>query len=67
MKRDRAPIDPAAAARYTPLFHALLTDGVALAPSAYEAGFLSLAHGPAQLVALRDALSRALARPAGHA
>ena len=65
--RSAETIDPAAAARYTPLFHALLTDGVALAPSAYEVGFLSIAHEPAHLVGLRDALSRALARPAGHA
>jgi glutamate-1-semialdehyde 2,1-aminomutase len=65
--RTAEMVDPAAAARYGRLFHSLLADGVALAPSAYEVGFLSLAHEPAHLVGLRDALSRALARPAGHA
>lgn len=59
--RSAAAIDPGAAARYAPLFHALLADGVALAPSAYEAGFLSLAHEPRHLEQLRDALARALA------
>jgi glutamate-1-semialdehyde 2,1-aminomutase len=53
-----------AAARYTPVFHALLDAGIALAPSAYEAGFLSLAHTPAHIARLRDALASALAAPA---
>jgi glutamate-1-semialdehyde 2,1-aminomutase len=57
-------IDRGAAARYAPVFHALLDRGVALAPSAYEAGFLSLAHTPAHLARLRDALADALAAPA---
>ena len=61
--RSAEKIDPVAAARYAPIFHALLTDGVALAPSAYEAGFLSLAHKPAHLERLRSALSRALTHP----
>ena len=65
--RSAETIDPAAAARYAPLFHALLMDGVALAPSAYEVGFLSIAHEQAHLVGLRDALSAALTRQAGHA
>ena len=57
-------IDPAAAQRYAPLFHALLDRGIALAPSAYEVAFLSLAHTPAHLDALRDALAVALRAPA---
>ena len=57
-------IDPAAAQRYAPLFHALLDRGIALAPSAYEVGFLSLAHTRAHLDALRDALAVALRAPA---
>ena len=61
--RSAEKIDPVAAARYAPIFHALLTDGVALAPSAYEAGFLSLAHEPAHLERMRCALSRALTHP----
>jgi glutamate-1-semialdehyde 2,1-aminomutase len=32
-------------------FHAMLERGVYLAPSAYEAGFVSSAHGPADLEA----------------
>ena len=57
--RASAAIHEGAAARYTPLFHALLGEGVALAPSAYEAGFLSLAHQRSHLEHLRDALARA--------
>ncbi len=30
-------------------FHAMLAEGVYLAPSAYEAGFVSAAHGPAEI------------------
>ncbi len=37
-------IDPAAAERYAGIFHGLLRRGVSIAPSAYEVGFLSLAH-----------------------
>jgi glutamate-1-semialdehyde 2,1-aminomutase len=32
-------------------FHAMLERGVYLAPSAYEAGFVSSAHGPAEIEA----------------
>jgi glutamate-1-semialdehyde 2,1-aminomutase len=32
-------------------FHAMLERGVYLAPSAYEAGFVSSAHGPADIEA----------------
>lgn len=58
--RSAETIDPDAASRYQPLFHALLEQGVALAPSAYEVGFLSLAHQAADLEQLRDALASAL-------
>jgi len=37
-------IDPGAAEVYGRLFHGLLSRGVTIAPSAYEVGFLSLAH-----------------------
>ena len=30
-------------------FHSMLAQGIYLAPSAYEAGFVSSAHGPAQI------------------
>ncbi len=62
--RAAEAVAPTAAGRYRGLFHALLDRGVALAPSAYEVGFLSLAHRPAHLVALRDGLAEALRRPA---
>jgi glutamate-1-semialdehyde 2,1-aminomutase len=43
-------------------FHAMLERGIYLAPSAYEAGFVSAAHGPAEieatLAAAREAFTR---------
>ena len=59
--RAAEQISGTAAARYRPLFHALLERGIALAPSAYEAGFLSLAHTSAHLARLCDALGDAFA------
>ncbi len=59
--RSAEAIDPAGANRYRPVFHALLDGGIALAPSAFEAGFLSLAHTPAHLERLHDALAAAFA------
>ncbi len=56
-------IDPRAAGIYAALFHALLAEGIALAPSAYEVGFLSAAHRTADVERLAAALGRALARP----
>ncbi|MFI5309993.1 MAG: glutamate-1-semialdehyde 2,1-aminomutase [Gemmatimonadales bacterium] len=58
--RAAADIHAGAASLYTPLFHSLLTGGVALAPSAYESGFLSLAHQRSHLERLRDALGAAI-------
>ena len=60
--RSAEAIDAAAGARYRPVFHSLLDAGVALAPSAFEAGFLSLAHTTAHLERLRDGLAAAFAR-----
>ncbi len=57
--RAAEEIDERAGARYRPLFHALLDCGVALAPSAYEAGFLSLAHTTEHLARLAVALDEA--------
>ena len=46
--------------RFNTFFHAMLDRGVYLAPSAFEAGFVSASHGPAEieatLAAARDAL-----------
>jgi glutamate-1-semialdehyde 2,1-aminomutase len=65
--RAAEALDPKAAHHYRILFHGLLRRGVSLAPSAYEVGFLSLAHQPAHLERLRDALTESLAEPAGAA
>ncbi len=35
--------------RYARFFHSMLEHGVYLAPSAFEAGFMSIAHGQAEL------------------
>jgi glutamate-1-semialdehyde 2,1-aminomutase len=46
--------------RFRRFFSAMLDRGVYLAPSAFEAGFLSLAHGPAAIAATLEAADRAL-------
>ena len=51
-------IDAGAAGLYKTIFHGLLARGVALAPSAYEVGFLSLAHRPEDLDRLAGALAQ---------
>ncbi len=43
-------------------FHAMLEAGVYLAPSAYEAGFVSAAHGEPEIAATLRAAERALGR-----
>ncbi len=55
-------IDPGAAALYKAIFHGLLAKGIALAPSAYEVGFLSLAHRPEHLAQLAQALGEVFAQ-----
>ena len=45
-------------------FHAMLARGVYLAPSAYEAGFVSAAHGEAEIAATLAAAREALREPA---
>lgn len=62
--RSAEAIDSQAAVRYKPLFHSLIEHGVALAPSAYEVGFLSLAHERAHLERLRETLVTAFASAA---
>jgi glutamate-1-semialdehyde 2,1-aminomutase len=46
-------------ARFKRFFHAMLDAGVYLAPSAYEAGFVSAAHGERELAHTLDAAARA--------
>jgi glutamate-1-semialdehyde 2,1-aminomutase len=50
--------------RFRAFFHAMLARGVYLAPSAYEAGFVSLAHGPRELRATLAAAEAAFAAAA---
>jgi len=45
--------------RFRAFFHAMLERGVYLAPSAFEAGFVSLAHGPREIRATLVAAERA--------
>ena len=47
------------AERFKKFFHLMLDQGVYFAPSAYEAGFTSIAHGEAELQLTLDAAERA--------
>ena len=47
------------AERFKRFFHLMLDGGVYLAPSAYEAGFTSIAHGETELALTLDAAERA--------
>ena len=47
--------------RFNRFFHAMLDAGIYLAPSAYEAGFVSAAHGDAEIAATNAAAERAFA------
>jgi glutamate-1-semialdehyde 2,1-aminomutase len=49
-------------ARFNRFFHAMLEEGVYLAPSAYEAGFVSAAHGEAEIDATLGAARAAFQR-----
>jgi len=48
--------------RFKRFFHLMLEGGVYLAPSAFEAGFTSIAHGAAELEITLDAAERAFAK-----
>jgi glutamate-1-semialdehyde 2,1-aminomutase len=48
-------------ARFRQFFHRMLDAGVYLAPSAYEAGFMSAAHGDAEIAATLEAAQGAFA------
>jgi glutamate-1-semialdehyde 2,1-aminomutase len=64
---DLATAKTADTALYARFFHAMLDRGVYLAPSQYEAGFLSLAHTDAEvdrtIAAADDALAEVYACP----
>ncbi|MGH8298842.1 MAG: glutamate-1-semialdehyde 2,1-aminomutase [Steroidobacteraceae bacterium] len=59
--RTAAALSPQATGRFAALFHAMLSEGIYLPPSAYEACFLSLAHTSADLERLAQGLRKALA------
>jgi len=50
------------AERFKRFFHGMLDEGVYLAPSAFEAGFVSAAHGEAEIEATLAAAERVFAR-----
>jgi glutamate-1-semialdehyde 2,1-aminomutase len=58
--RTAAALTAREVARFARLFHGMLERGVYLPPSAYEACFLSLAHGSAELTRLANALHETL-------
>jgi glutamate-1-semialdehyde 2,1-aminomutase len=49
------------AARFRRFFHGMLAEGVYLAPSPFEAGFVSAAHGEAEIAATVEAAGRVFA------
>ncbi len=49
------------AARFNRFFHAMLERGVYFAPALYEAGFVSAAHGAAEIAATVAAARESLA------
>ena len=49
--------------RFNAFFHAMLERGVSLAPSAYEAGFVSAAHGTPEIDATLEAARASFATP----
>jgi len=54
-------------ALYQRFFHAMLERGVYLAPSAFEAGFVSLAHGEEEIAATLAAAADSFAAIQGQA
>ncbi len=62
--RNAVALSQQATARFAALFHELLSRGVYFPPSAYEGCFLSLAHQPADIERLAQALRESLAKVA---
>ena len=60
--RDHRGDDVAAADvdRFRKFFHGMLAEGVYLAPSAFEAGFVSAAHGDAEIEKTVDAARKVM-------
>jgi glutamate-1-semialdehyde 2,1-aminomutase len=64
MPRSAEALDANAAPLYAKIFHSLLDAGIALAPSAFEIAFLSLAHTRRDVDRLAEGLRAALAAAA---
>lgn len=60
--RDWSTASSCDRARHARFFHAMLDQGIYLAPSAFEAAFVSTAHGDAELEAFRAAAVKAFAQ-----
>jgi glutamate-1-semialdehyde 2,1-aminomutase len=58
--RSAEALEPRAAGVYARVFHSLLDQGIALAPSAFEIAFLSLAHSRRDVDRLAEGLRAAL-------
>jgi glutamate-1-semialdehyde 2,1-aminomutase len=58
--RTAAALSARGAERFAALFHGMLDRGVYLPPSGYEACFLSLAHGGAELARFANGLNDTL-------
>ena len=65
--RSPRQFDPSGADRYRKVFRSLLERDIYLAPSAYEVGFLSLAHRESHLDELAAALEEALGEASRNA
>jgi glutamate-1-semialdehyde 2,1-aminomutase len=64
--RSAEALDANAAKSYARIFHSLLDQGIALAPSAFEIAFLSLAHTRRDIDRLAEGLRAALASVAAE-
>jgi glutamate-1-semialdehyde 2,1-aminomutase len=60
--RSYAEVMQANREQFNRFFHAMLAEGVYLAPSAFEAGFVSAAHSEADIDATVAAARRAFAK-----
>ncbi|MBD3298531.1 MAG: glutamate-1-semialdehyde 2,1-aminomutase [candidate division Zixibacteria bacterium] len=59
---DPSAIAPQSAARYRELFHHALDNGIYLAPSGFEVGFIGLAHGESDLKRAVEVLADGIRR-----
>ena len=62
--RAAESIEAQSAERYRRVFHALLQRGISMAPSAFEVGFLGLAHTPEDIEFLAQAMREAFTEAA---